>query len=111
MHLLQEMARQPQEYVTPQGRVTTNSIKGFHSLALKYRGKRIDLQDKHGYLPQGKKTAYMYHCDANNNVEPWSTVESSLFVEYGYRCPSICCKSYSEGACKMATATGEAAYA
>ena len=45
--LLQEMASRPQEYITSDGRVTTNSIEGFHSLALVYRGKRIDLHHTH----------------------------------------------------------------
>jgi len=41
------MAKRPQEYVTPQGRVTTNSIEGFHGLALKYHGKKVDLHHSH----------------------------------------------------------------
>lgn len=45
--LLQEMAKRPHEYITPEGRVTTNSIEGFHGLALKYRGKKIDLHHLH----------------------------------------------------------------
>ena len=44
--LLESMAGRPQEYVTPNGKVTTNS-KGFHGLALKYRSKRIDLKHAH----------------------------------------------------------------
>ncbi|XP_065915443.1 uncharacterized protein [Dysidea avara] len=47
LHLLQEMAKRPQEYITPQGRMTTNSIEGFHGLALKYRGKKVDLHHSH----------------------------------------------------------------
>ena len=47
LHLLQEMAKRPQEYVTANERITTNSIEGFHSLALKYRGKKIDLHHVH----------------------------------------------------------------
>ena len=41
------MASRPQEYVTHDGKVTTNSLEGFHGLALKYRGKRIDLHHSH----------------------------------------------------------------
>ena len=43
------MAKRPQEYVIPNGKVTTNStsIEGFHSLALKYHGKKIDLHHVH----------------------------------------------------------------
>ena len=47
LHLLQEIAKQPQDYIMPNGRVTTNSIEGFHSLAQKYRGKKIDLHHVH----------------------------------------------------------------
>ena len=45
--LLISMADRPQEYVTPNGKVTTNSIEGFHGMALKYRSKRIDLKHAH----------------------------------------------------------------
>ena len=45
--LLEGMAKRPQEYVTPNGKVTTNSIEGFHGLALKYRNKRTDLKHAH----------------------------------------------------------------
>ena len=41
------MAARAQEYITPEGRVTTNSVEGFHGLALKYRSKRVDLQHVH----------------------------------------------------------------
>ena len=43
-NLLEGMADRPQEYVTPNGKVTTNSIEEFHGLALKYCSKRIDLK-------------------------------------------------------------------
>ena len=52
LHLLESMAKRPQEYATPEGRVTTNSIEGFHDLALKYYVKRVDL-NQHGNMPQG----------------------------------------------------------
>ena len=45
--LLKSMADKPQEYITTTGKVTTNAIEGFHGLALKYRGKRIDLAHTH----------------------------------------------------------------
>ena len=45
--LLKEMAKKPHEYVTPEGRCTTNSIEGFHELALKYLGKQVDLHHNH----------------------------------------------------------------
>ena len=41
------MAACAQEYITPEGRVITNSVEGFHGLALKYRSKRVDLQHVH----------------------------------------------------------------
>ena len=41
------MAARAHEYITPQGRVTTKSVEGFHGLALKYRGKRVELQHTH----------------------------------------------------------------
>ena len=41
------MAVRAQEYITPEGRVTTNSVEGFHGLALKYCSKRVDLQHAH----------------------------------------------------------------
>jgi len=45
--LLQNMSERPQEYVTSKGKLTTNSIEGFHGLALKYRNKRTDLNTIH----------------------------------------------------------------
>ena len=41
------MADRPQEYINPNGKVTTNSIEGFHSMALKYCSKRLDLKCAH----------------------------------------------------------------
>lgn len=45
--LLKAMADKPQEYITSTGKVTTNAIEGFHGLAFKYRGKRVDLAHTH----------------------------------------------------------------
>ena len=45
--MLKSMADKAQEYITTTGKVTTNAIEGFHGLALKYRGKRIDLAHTH----------------------------------------------------------------
>ena len=47
--LLKAMADKPQEYITSTGKVTTNAIEGFHGLALKYRGNRVDLAHTHYY--------------------------------------------------------------
>ena len=40
--LFKKMSKRPQEYITPEGRITTNSIEVFHGLTLKYCRKRID---------------------------------------------------------------------
>ena len=45
--LLISMAEKPQEYITTTGKVTTNAVEGFHGLALKYRGKQIDILSTH----------------------------------------------------------------
>ena len=45
--LLKSMADKPQEYITTTGKVTINAIEGFHGLALKYWGKRVDLAHTH----------------------------------------------------------------
>ena len=45
--LLQDMAARPQDYVSLGGRMTTNSVEGFHGLALMYRDKRTDLGHSH----------------------------------------------------------------
>ena len=45
--LLISMADRPQEYVIPNGKVTTNSIEGFHCMALRYYSKRIGLKHAH----------------------------------------------------------------
>ena len=45
--LLTTMANKPQDYVTPSGRMTTNTVEGFHGLALMYRGKQTDLEHTH----------------------------------------------------------------
>ena len=47
MILLDEMAAHPQDYVSEHGRVTTNTVEGFHGLALVYRGKQTDLSRTH----------------------------------------------------------------
>jgi len=37
----------PQDYVSDHGRLTTNTVEGFHGLALIYRDKRTDLSHTH----------------------------------------------------------------
>ena len=41
------MSLHPQDYVSDHGRLTTNSVEGFHGLALVYRDKRTDLGHTH----------------------------------------------------------------
>ena len=41
------MAARPQDYVSLGGRMTINSVEGFHDLALMYRDKRTDLGITH----------------------------------------------------------------
>lgn len=45
--LLDNMAARPQDYISDRGRLTTNSVEGFHGIALLYRSKRTDLGHKH----------------------------------------------------------------
>lgn len=45
--LLEDIAARPQDYVSDHGRLTTNTVEGFHGLALMYRGKRTDLGHVH----------------------------------------------------------------
>ena len=60
LQLLNEMAKKPHEYITPEGRVTTNSIEGFHGLAVKYCGKRVDLHHHHYTCKQIWQSATRY---------------------------------------------------
>ena len=41
------MSDRPQEYVASKGKLTSNSLEGFHGLALKYHNKKIDLSTVH----------------------------------------------------------------
>ena len=45
--LLEEMSAVSQDYVSDHGRLTTNTVEGFHGMALVYRGKRTDLCHTH----------------------------------------------------------------
>lgn len=45
--LLETMSERPQDYITPSGRMTTNTVEGFHGLTLMYRDKRTDFGHKH----------------------------------------------------------------
>ena len=41
------MSGSPQDYVSDHGMLTTNTVEGFHGLALVYRDKRTDLGHTH----------------------------------------------------------------
>ena len=41
------MSAVPHDYVSDHGRLTTNTVEGFHGMALVYRGKRTDLCHTH----------------------------------------------------------------
>ena len=41
------MSLHPQDYVSDHGRLTTNSVEGFHGLVLVYRDKMTDLGHTH----------------------------------------------------------------
>ena len=45
--VLDEMSGSPQDYVSDHGMLTTNTVEGFHGLALVYRDKRTDLGHTH----------------------------------------------------------------
>ena len=84
------MVKQPQEYVTPEGQVTTNNVQGFHGLTLKYQGKRVDLNYTH-YIYRTSMAIchkihmiyiiiYLYKVSC---IESRSIVENYLFMEDG----------------------------
>ena len=45
--LFEEMAAHPQDNVSERGRLTTNTVEGFHGLTLLYRDKKTDLGHAH----------------------------------------------------------------
>jgi len=45
--LLEEMSARPQDYVSDHSRRTTNTVEGFHGLALVYRDKQTNLSHTH----------------------------------------------------------------
>lgn len=47
LELLQSMAEHPQDFISTEGRMTTNTVEGFHGLALLYWDKRTDLGHTH----------------------------------------------------------------
>ena len=90
-HLLREMAKRPQEYITPQGRVTTNSIEGFRGLALKYHGKKVDLHHSH--------YAYVIHTLSHDSVQfkEYNVLQRYHHVICCYiLCVCMCCMCYNQ---------------
>ncbi len=84
--LLDEMAAYPQDYVSERGRLTTNTVEGFHGLALIYRDKRTDLGHVHYTWNMAichkvcKKNTLSISCACNKQtlLEPWPCVEALL---------------------------------
>ena len=110
------MAKRPHEYITPEGRVTTNSIEGFHGLALKYHGKKIDLH--HLHYTCNTNMAICHKVIMNDYIVPqtglyllvffysehWSTLEGHVFVEDGSGCTIPWGRGYPEGTYYLAEA-------
>ena len=44
---MESIAKRPQDYISNRGRTTTNTVEGYHGLALMYRDKRTDLGSYH----------------------------------------------------------------
>ena len=75
------MAARPQDYVSDHGRLTTNTVEGFHGLALMYRSKRTDLGHVHYACKTNmaichkasniQKLMYMTHCTLQNHGPIW----------------------------------------
>ncbi len=81
--LLDEMAAYPQDYVSERGRLTTNTVEGFHGLALVYRDKRTDhvhYTCKTNKVDLCKKKCISISCTCNKQtlLEPWPCVEALL---------------------------------
>lgn len=66
--LLQDTADRPQDYVTHNGRMTTNSVEGFHGLALMYGGKRTDLGCKHYECKTNMAICHKVNSEDRSNV-------------------------------------------
>ena len=91
------MAARPQDYVPLGGRMTTNTVEGFHGLALMYRDKRTDLGHTHyvcktnmavchkvRYCNTTKKyLIYTYTYIVYMIVESWSNLEAAVLGKHG----------------------------
>lgn len=83
------MAARPQDYVSLGGRMTTNSVEGFHGLALMYRDKRTDLGHTHYVCKTNMAVCHKvssitqkrYSCCTN--IESWSYLETLMLCQNG----------------------------
>ena len=82
------MANRPQDYVTPNGRMTTNSVEGFHGLALMYRGKQIDLEHTHYTCKMNMAVCHkVYTCNACKmyiSATPYTCIHICIYVHIQY---------------------------
>ena len=65
--LLENMAARPQDYVSLGGRMTTNTVEGFHGLALMYRDKRTDLGHTHYVCKTNMAICHKVRCYNTKN--------------------------------------------
>jgi len=79
LHLIQEMAKRPQEY-TPVGSVTTKRV---HGLVLKYHGKKVGLHPSH-YVCKTSQT--VYHKVTSVIVESSMPVEDESHCTFAWSC-------------------------
>ena len=77
--------------MSDRGRLTTNTVEGFHGPALVYRDKRTDLGHTHYVCKTNmaichkvkkniKKNIFLTHV---YDIEPWTCLESTLLSEDG----------------------------
>ncbi len=101
--LLKSMAENPQDYITPDGRMTTNTVEGFHGLSLMYRAKRTDLQHEHYTCKSDMGICHKVYCIYNMyyylryhlskmSVEYGPNLEGPVLYEYGCACSISGCE-------------------
>lgn len=61
--------------------MTINIVEGFHSLALKYHGNKIDFYHTH-YICKTNMVRYKHFCPKLTFLEPWAIVEAGLLVAF-----------------------------
>lgn len=97
------MATRPQDYLSLGGRMTTNSVEGFHSLALVYRDKRTDLHHTHYVCKTNMaichKVSSIYIYALNYYayfmtvmiIESQTNMQAPVLCHDGGRCTFLCC--------------------